>query len=65
MLMNALDLLLGRDSALQLTTPAPNQAELDVMFQSAVRVPDHGHLRPWQFVIVPTEEREHFGGVLA
>jgi nitroreductase len=63
--MNALDLLLSRDSAPQLTAPAPNEAELDVMFQSAVRAPDHGRLRPWQFVIVPTEERKRFGEVLA
>jgi nitroreductase len=64
-MMDALELLLGRTSALKLTEPAPSEAELDVMLRSAVRAPDHGRLRPWRFVIVPTDKRERFGEVLA
>ena len=37
--MEALDLLLTRESALKLDAPAPSEADLDTMFQSAVRAP--------------------------
>jgi nitroreductase len=63
--MDALELLLGRESALKLESPGPSEAELEVMFRSAVRAPDHGRLRPWQFVVVPEDRREAFGGLLA
>ena len=63
--MDALELLLGRESALKLADPAPGEAELDAMFQSAVRAPDHGRLRPWRFVVVPSGARERFGEVMA
>lgn len=35
------------------------------MLGSAVRAPDHGRLRPWQFVIVPEDRRAHLGEVMA
>ena len=35
------------------------------MFESALRAPDHGRLRPWRFVVVPEEKRERFGEVMA
>ncbi len=63
--MDALDLLLTRESALKLESPGPGEADLEVMFQSALRAPDHGRLRPWQFVIVPEERRAAFGELLA
>ncbi len=55
--MDALELLVGRESALKLASPGPDQEELDKMFQSALRAPDHGRLRPWRFVVVPEEKR--------
>jgi nitroreductase len=63
--MDALELLLGRESALKLAAPGPSQDDLDVMFQSALRAPDHGRLRPWRFVVVPEDKRERFGEVMA
>jgi nitroreductase len=63
--MDALELLLGRESALKLASPGPSQEELDVMFQSALRAPDHGRIRPWRFVVVPEDKRERFGEVMA
>ena len=63
--MDALDLLLTRESALKLESPGPDEADLEVMFQSAVRAPDHGRLRPWQFVVVPEDKRAAFGELLA
>lgn len=63
--MDALELLLGRESALRLEAPGPTPEKLDVMLGSAVRAPDHGRLRPWRFVIVPTERRGNLGEVMA
>src|SRR5271170_4126975 len=63
--MDAIDLLLTRESALKLESPGPTEADLEVMFQSALRAPDHGRLRPWQFVVVPEGKREAFGELMA
>jgi nitroreductase len=63
--MNAVDLLLTRESATKLTEPGPNDAELDRILASAGRAPDHGKLRPWRFVVIPTDRRSAFGEVMA
>ena len=63
--MDAMELLLGRESAVKLESPGPDQQELDQMFQSALRAPDHGRLRPWRFVVVPEDKRTRFGDVMA
>jgi nitroreductase len=63
--MDALELLLGRESALRLEPPGPTPEELDLMLGSAVRAPDHGRLRPWRFVVVPEDRRAHLGEVMA
>jgi len=63
--MDALQLLLGRESALKLASPGPDQEALEIMFQSALRAPDHGRLRPWRFVVVPEDRRERFGELMA
>jgi len=63
--MDALELLLGRESALKLRPPGPDQAALDTIFRSAVRAPDHGRLRPWRFVVIPEDRRTRFGEVMA
>jgi nitroreductase len=63
--MDALELLLGRESAMKLASPGPDRQAVDVMFQSALRAPDHGRLRPWRFVVVPEDKRERFGEVMA
>jgi nitroreductase len=64
-LVDALELLLTRDSALRLEEPGPDQTALDAIFRSALRAPDHGRLRPWRFVLIPRERRARFGEVLA
>jgi nitroreductase len=63
--MEALDLLLTRESALKLDAPGPGQKDLDTIFQSAVRAPDHGRLRPWHFVVIDSDHRAAFGELLA
>jgi nitroreductase len=63
--MDAMELLLRRESALKLAAPGPSQDALDAMFESALRAPDHGRLRPWRFVVVPEDRRERFGELMA
>ena len=63
--MDALELMLSRESALKLEAPAPSADELDQMFASAVRAPDHGRLRPWRFVLIKEDQRAAFGALLA
>lgn len=35
-----------------LTTPAPNATELAPLLTGAARVPDHGKLEPWRFIVL-------------
>ena len=63
--MDALELMLSRKSALKLEAPGPSAEELDRIFASAVRAPDHGRLRPWQFVVITGGGAEAFGALMA
>ena len=63
--MDAMELLLSRESALKLEPPGPDRAALDAIFQSAVRAPDHGRMRPWRFVVIPEDKRAAFGDLMA
>lgn len=60
-----LDALLSRQSHWPLAGPAPTDAELNQVFDTAMCAPDHGRLRPWRFVIVRDEAREDLADVLA
>lgn len=63
--MDALELMLSRESALKLESPGPSAEDLDRIFDSAVRAPDHGRLRPWHFVVIDEAHRAAFGAVMA
>jgi nitroreductase len=56
---NALDLLKTRSSpkAADLVPPAPSEAQLAEMLTIAARVPDHGMMKPWRFIVLPKETR--------
>src|SRR6195952_294153 len=62
--MDALELMLSRESAMKLEAPGPSADDLDQIFASAVRAPDHGRLRPWQFVVINEDRRDAFGSVM-
>ena len=47
-------------SALTLTEPAPGDADLATLLRLATRVPDHGKLAPWRFVILRGEGKRRF-----
>ena len=62
--MNAtLDLLLTRRSvpAQMLAAPGPSSDELRTLLTIASRVPDHGKLAPWRFIVFEGEARVEAG----
>lgn len=63
--MQALDALLNRVSVPRLQDPAPSAEQREILFQAALRAPDHGQLRPWRFLTVEGDRRERLGEVLA
>lgn len=52
-----IDTLLSRASMKLLGEPGPDDADLRVIFEAAVRAPDHGKLRPWRFFVVRGDAR--------
>jgi len=65
--LQTLQLLLSRrsSSARGLVDPGPSPEQLDQILAAAVRVPDHGKLAPWRFLVFEGEGRGAFGEVLA
>jgi nitroreductase len=55
----AIDLLKTRRSPRipDLAEPGPNDAEIETLLTVASRVPDHGKLTPWRFVVLRKEGR--------
>ena len=47
-------------SAVTLKDPAPSDAELASLLRLATRVPDHGKLSPWRFVVLKAEAKRRF-----
>jgi nitroreductase len=64
---DAIDLLKTRRSfkAAELLPPAPSPAEIDTLLTVASRVPDHGKLAPWRFIVFEGEARRAAGEVIA
>lgn len=62
-----LDLLLSRrsGSAKTMTGPGPDADQLRQILAVGVRVPDHGKLAPWRFVVFEGEGRARMGAILA
>lgn len=61
--MNALELLLERQSDSKLTTPGPSTEQLEIIKQAALRVPDHAGLKPWEFILVEGDARNKLGEI--
>ena len=64
---DALELLTTRRSfkAVELVGPAPSEAEIDTLLTVASRVPDHGKLAPWRFIVFEGEARRSAGEAIA
>src|SRR4051794_6562532 len=52
-----IDYLLSRASVSDFDEPGPNDEQLRLILAAAVRAPDHGKLRPWQFLVIRGEAR--------
>jgi nitroreductase len=63
---DALDLLKTRRSfkPMELSAPGPTAAELDTLLTIASRVPDHGKLAPWRFIVFDGEARRAAGDAI-
>jgi nitroreductase len=64
---DALDLLKTRRSVkpMELTGPGPSAAEIDTILTVASRVPDHGKLTPWRFILFEGDTRIAAGEKIA
>jgi len=51
-------------SARLLSEPGPDETALEKILQGASRVPDHGKIHPWRFILIRGEARKTLGQVL-
>ena len=49
----------------EMTGPGPSPAELDTILTIGARVPDHGKLTPWRFIVFEADARLCAGDVIA
>jgi nitroreductase len=49
----------------ELTEPGPSPADLDTLLTIASRVPDHGKLAPWRFIVFEGDARRNAGEAIA
>jgi nitroreductase len=63
----AIDLLKTRRSVKprEMTGPGPSPAELDTILTIGARVPDHGKLAPWRFIVFEGDARARAGEIIA
>jgi nitroreductase len=64
---DALELLKIRRSVKprEMTSPGPSAAELDTILTIGARVPDHGKLAPWRFIVFEGDARLRAGEIIA
>ena len=64
---DALELLKTRRSVkpIEMTGPGPSPAEIETLLTIASRVPDHGKLAPWRFIVFAGDARRAAGEGIA
>jgi nitroreductase len=64
---DALELLKTRRSVkpIELAGPGPTASEIDTLLRIASRVPDHGKLAPWRFILFEGNARSAAGEAIA
>ena len=64
---DAIDLLKSRRSIKprEMSAPGPSTAELETILTIGARVPDHGKLAPWRFIVFEGDARLRAGEVIA
>ncbi len=65
-MLSALELLKTRRSPRirDLTEPGPNSVELETLLTVAARVPDHGKLVPWRFLVMQGDKKKQIAEAL-
>ncbi|MEJ0094759.1 MAG: nitroreductase [Methylocella sp.] len=63
---DTIELLRTRRSAPQATLaePGPNARDIDTLLEIAARVPDHGKLAPWRFIVFEGAGRDRAGEIV-
>lgn len=61
------DLLMNRRSvkARDMVGPGPNRKDMEKILAAALRVPDHGKLFPWRYLVLEGVEREKLGELIS
>ncbi len=61
-----IDYLLHRRSVplKQITEPGPSKEQINTILQAASRVPDHGKLFPWYFIVIEGDARAQIGEII-
>ena len=64
---DAIELLKVRRSVKprEMSGPGPSPAELDTILTIGARVPDHGKLTPWRFIVFEGDARARAGEIIA
>ena len=63
--MDFVEGLIGRLSCPMLSDPAPSREQMDLIYQAALRAPDHARLRPWRFLTISGDARKSLGEIFA
>ncbi len=60
------DFLLKRRSVVvrNMEEPGPSSEDLENIMRAGMRVPDHGRLTPWRFIVIRGDAREKMGTIL-
>ena len=66
-MLDAIELLKVRRSVKprEMTAPGPSASELETILTIAARVPDHGKLTPWRFIVFEGDARLRAGEIIA
>ena len=64
---DTIDFMLTRRStvAKMMDGPGPTDSDLRKIMETGMRVPDHGRLTPWRFIVIRGDAREKIGDVIA
>jgi nitroreductase len=67
LMLYAIDLLTTRRSIkpVEMTGPGPSSAELETILTIGARVPDHGKIVPWRFIVFEGDARAKAGEIFA
>lgn len=63
MQQSLIDLITSRVSFPRLAEPAPSSEQLERIYRSALRAPDHMMLRPWRYLVIQGDNRNRLGEV--